>query len=463
MINKSIFREYDIRGRESDNELNPTSMELIGRAYGTYLARSNIEIVIAGRDNRSTSEEFQKAAIKGLLFAGRKVIDIGTVMTPMMYWAQFYFKTKGGIMITASHNPKGWNGVKLASGFSNTLGGKDLKALYVMIEKNDFDSMDGGGIQSKDIKEAYIKDLTSRVNINKKFNVVVNTGNGTAGLFVPNLLRAVGCMVIEHNTKPDADYPNYTPNPAEMEMMEDTASVVIKNKADFAFAFDGDGDRVGLVDEKGGIVSPDKYMIFLARLVLKNKLGAKIVYDVKSSRALEEDIRAHGGVPIMVATGHSNIKKAMAQEGAELGGELSGHIFFKYNYYGFDDASFAALNLLQYFSQHDKSVSQLVVETPQYISSPGYNAETPDDKKFNVVSELIREFKAEGYKVIDIDGARVTFEDLGGWGLVRVSNTGPNITLRFEAKTKENLEKIQQIFREKLSRFDDVSKEWIAG
>ena len=462
-INESIFREYDIRGRESQEELNISSLELIGRAYGTYLARKGVETVVIGNDSRATSEEFREAAMRGLMFTGRKVINIGTVMTPMMSWAQFYFKTEGGIMITASHNPKGWNGAKLANGYASTLGGSELKKLYEMIIEDDFAENKGGDIRKEDIKSEYIKDLTSRVDIKKEFKVVVSTGNGTAGLFAPDLLREAGCEVIERHTKPNADFPNYTPNPADTEMMEDTAKVVLENSADFGLAFDGDGDRLGLTDEKGSIVWPDKFAIFLARLILEEKPGAKIIYDVKSSKALTEDIEARGGKPIMAPTGHSNIKRVMKEEGAELGAELSGHVFIKHNYYGFDDASMAALILVEYFSQQEKPVSDLEKETPQYISSPGYNAATPDDKKFKVVEEITEEFKEEGYDVIDIDGARVNFKELEGWGLARVSNTSPNITLRFEAKTEENLKKIEDIFREKLSRYDFVAKEWIAG
>ncbi|MDX1608289.1 MAG: phosphomannomutase/phosphoglucomutase [Candidatus Spechtbacterales bacterium] len=462
-INESIFREYDIRGRESEEELNTSSLELIGRAYGTYLTRRGIETVIVGNDSRATSEDFREAAIEGLLSTGRKVINIGTVMTPMMSWAQFHFNTEGGIMITASHNPKGWNGAKLADGFASTLGGEELKELYKMIKNDDFDTVVGGELKKEDIKKEYIEDLISRVDVKKEFRVVVSTGNGTAGLFAPDLFNALGCKVIERHTEPDANFPNYTPNPADTEMMEDTGGIVLENEADFGLAFDGDGDRLGLTDEEGNVVWPDKFAIFLARLVLKNKPGAKIIYDVKSSRALAEDIEAHGGEPIMAPTGHSNIKRVMKEKGAELGAELSGHIFVKDNYYGFDDASMAAVSLIQYFSEQDKAVSRLVAETPQYVSSPGYTAATPDDKKFQVVKEMTEEFKNEGYKVVDIDGARVNFKELEGWGLVRVSNTGPNITLRFEAKTKDNLKKIEDIFREKLSRYDFVSKEWVAG
>lgn len=463
-ISKTIFRAYDIRGRESDEELNVDSLELLGRAYGTYLARNNIKTLVVGHDSRATSEDFHQAAIRGLISTGRNVIDLGTILTPMMYWAQYHFKTKGGMMITASHNPVGWNGAKLASDFSETLGGEDLHKIYQMIIEDDFmasEASEVGLITKESIRDLYTKDLVGRVSIKKKFTILVNTGNGTAGLFSPDLLREAGCNVIEHNTKPDSTYPNYTPNPAEVEMMEDTSKRVLEEKADLGLAFDGDGDRVGLVDEKGNVVWPDRYMIFLSRLVLEKKPGAKIIYDVKSSKALEEDIAAHGGIGIMAPTGHSKIKAVMHKEKAELAGELSGHVFFKYNYYGFDDASFAALNLLQYFSSEDKTISEFVAGTPYYVSTPTYYAETPDDKKAGVVQELVEEFKNEGYEVNEIDGAKVMFED--GWGLVRVSNTVPALTLRFEAQTQERLSELEQMFRDKLSRFEYVSQEWKAA
>ena len=461
-INKSIFRQYDIRGREGE-ELNPKIFELIGKAYGTYLVRKSIKNAVVGRDIRSTSQGFQEALTKGILSTGVSVVNLGVVLTPMMYWAQYFFKTKGGVMVTASHNPAQWNGAKLANGYSDTMGHKNgLEEIYEMIVNNDFISKSFAKEIQKNIKEEYFEDLLKRVNILKRFKVVVNSGNGTAGLFAPELLRNAGCEVIEHLSKPDPTFPAYTPNPSNLEMVQDTAKEVIKNKADFGFAFDGDGDRLGLVGEKGNIIWPDQYLIFLTRKLLKEKPGSKIIFDVKSSQALQDDIRKNGGVPIMAPTGHSNIKKTMRDESAQLGGELSGHIFIKYNYYGFDDALFAALSLLEYFSTQNKTISELLATIPKYASSPGYLVSVADDKKFKVVEEIKKEFESEGYEVIDIDGARVKFLDLQGFGLVRASNTSPNLTLRFEAKTRENLEKIENVFREKL-KARNIKEEWKTG
>jgi len=461
-IEKSMFREYDLRGRESDQELNESSMYFIGKAYGAFLHKRGVFEVVIGHDNRATSVAFYKAAIKGLIESGCKIYEARTILTPMLYWAQYYFKTKGGMMVTASHNPAGWNGVKLALGYSYTIIGKELEEIYNTIISENFVENTGGEIVKKeDISRPYIDDLLGRVKIKRPFKVVVNTGNGTAGLIAPEILRKAGCEVIEHLTNLDPSYPNYTPNPAEVEMMEDTGKIVRESGADFGFAIDGDGDRLGLVDEKGETIWPDRYLILLSRLILKKKPGAKIIFDVKVSEALPEDIKAHGGVPIMCKTGHSYIKEKLHSEGAALAGEMSGHVFFVENYYGFDDAIFTALNLLEYFSTQNKRVSELVSGTPYYVSSPTLQAECPDNKKYEVVSELTEEFRKEGYKLIDINGARVYFEN--GWGLVRASSNVPALVLRFESKTQEGLDVIEKIFREKLARYDFVGKDWKSG
>src|SRR3989338_5207878 len=456
-IEKSIFREYDIRGKEG-TELTAEIMNLIGRGYGTFLAQKWIKKVVVGRDSRSTSQEFSEAVLTGLLSTGIEVVNIKVVLVPMLYWAQHYLKSEGGVRGPASHNPAGWNGLKLALGYSQTLNQKELQEVYDIIAKERFISGKGKIEEDVDIFQPYQEDLLKRVNIRKKFKVLVNTGNGTAGLFAPDLLRKAGCEVIEHLTTPDPMFPHYTPNPAQVEMMEDTGKRVMEEHADFGFAFDADGDRLGLTDEKGQNVWPDRYLILLARNLLEQKPGAKIVFDVKVSQALHEDIAAHGGVPIMWKTGHSYIKAKMQEEKAELGGEMSGHIFFKEGYYGFDDALFASLKLLEYFSKHEKPVSELVEETPWYVSSPAWHAPCPDEKKYEVVDALTKEFKKE-YEVVNVSGARVYFGG-GAWGLVRVSSNLPALVLRFEAKTPERLKEVEKLFREKLKKYTFVSQEW---
>ena len=308
------------------------------------------------------------------------------------------------------------------------------------------------------MSEACNQDLVARVDIKKKVKVLVNAGNGTAGLFVPDILRDAGCEVVEHFTNVDPTYPNYTPNPDGTAMMEDTAKQTIANKCDLGFAFDGGGDRLGLVDEKGNIIWPDRYMILLSRLVLSKRPGAKIIFDVKVSEALPEDIKAHGGVPIMWKTGHSYIKAKMHEEKAALAGEMSGHIFFADGYYGFDDSMIAALKLLEYLATQNKPLSEIIDGTPYYISTPTIQVRTTDEDKYDIVDELTSEFKAEGYKVIDINGARVYTDK--GWALVRASSNTPTLVLRFEAKDEQELGRLKEIMRGKLEKFEKVSKDW---
>lgn len=452
-----MFREYDMRGREAPDELNNESMYYIGRGFGAFMQKRGLREAVVGHDARGTSESFHASVVKGLRESGINVIDTGIVTTPMGYWSQYHLNTKGLVTVTASHNPVGWNGVKLGSDFSYTLLSDELQEVYNIIAKEEF--VDGEGtIRKEEIFEEYKKDLVSKIEVGKKFKVLVNTGNGTAGLYVPEVLRAVGCEVVEHFTKVDPTYPNYTPNPDGTAMMEDTAKQTIKNNCDLGFAFDGDGDRMGLVDEKGNIIWPDRYMILLSRLVLSKNPGAKIIFDVKVSEALPEDIKAHGGVPIMWKTGHSHIKAKMHEEKAALAGEMSGHIFFSDGYYGFDDSLFAALKLLEYLATQDKPLSELIDDTPYYISTPTIQVQTTDEDKYDIVEELVGEFKAEGYKVIDINGVR--FYTDKGWGLVRASSNTPSLVLRFEAKDQEELEKLQALVKGKLERFEKVSKDW---
>lgn len=458
ILKKTMFREYDLRGREADDELNDTSMYFIGRGFGTFLKKRNITKAVVGHDARATSESFHKNAVKGLIECGIDVIDIGTITTPMGYWAQYYLKIKGLVIVTASHNPVGWNGVKLGSGLSYTLLTKELQEVYGIIKEEKFTNGKLGSVRKENIEAEYIKDLLSRAKITKKFKILVNTGNGTAGPICTKLLKKTGSEIVDHFTNVNPAYPNYTPNPDGTAMMEDTGKQTVKNKCDFGFAFDGDGDRLGLVDEKGNIIWPDRYIILLSRLVLSKHPGAKIVFDVKVSEALPEDIAAHGGIPIMWKTGHSYIKAKLAKEKAAMAGEMSGHIFFVDDFYGFDDGAFAALKLLEYLSTQNKPLSQIIANTPYYVSTPTIQVKTTDEDKYNVVGQLTKEFKKEGFRVVDINGARVYMED--GWGLVRASSNTPTLVLRFESKTKEGLEKIKKIFKEKLDRFDIVSKDW---
>src|SRR3989344_3585268 len=456
-LKRTMFREYDLRGLEAEDELNDTSMYFIGRGFGAFLKKRGLEETVVGHDARGTSDSFHANVIKGIIECGINVVDIGTVTTPMSYWSQYYLKIKGLVMVTASHNPAGWNGVKLGRDFSYTLLTDELIEVYDTISAEKF-SQGVGTVRKENIKNAYMEDLLSRAKISKKFKILVNTGNGTAGMFAPEILKKAGCEVIEHFTNVDPAYPNYTPNPDGVAMMEDTGRQTVANKCDFGFAFDGDGDRLGLVDEIGNVIWQDSYIIRLSRLVLSKRKNAKIIFDVKVSEALPEDIKAHGGIPIMWKTGHSYIKSKLKEENAALAGEMSGHIFFVDDFYGFDDAVFAGLKLLEYLSTQDKPLSEIIKDTPYYISTPTIQVKTTDEDKYKVVDQMKSDFMNEGYKVIDISGARVYMD--GGWGLVRASSNTPTLVLRFEAKNETDLEKIKALFKKKLDKFEVVSRDW---
>jgi len=457
-IERSMFREYDIRGIANDTQLNPGSGELIGRAYGTFLARREVEDMVVAHDSRTGSPGVKAGFIKGMRSTGRNVIDIGLALTPMMYWAQYHFDVKGGAMITGSHNPKEWTGLKLACGLSYTLIGDEIRELLAMIEGDDFLEGPEGSLREADVKDGYIADLAARVDIKRPLKVVVDTGNGTAGAFAPDLLRAAGVEVIEQFTDLDPSFPNHEPDPAQKVTVEMLGARVRDESADMGFAFDGDGDRLGVVDEKGEVIWPDRFMILLARQVLQKQPGGKIIFDVKCSQALEEDIAAHGGQPIMWKTGHSHIKAKLHEEQALLAGEMSGHIFFVENYYGFDDGLYTGLRFAEYISGQDQTVSEVITATPYYISTPTIDVECADDKKYGVVDQLTEELKRDFDRVIDINGARVMFDD--GWGLVRASSNMPILVLRFEAKTQERLDEIKQTFRGYMDKYDDIGKVW---
>lgn len=468
---KTMFREYDLRGQVNESELNPATMEIICRAYAAMLSRKNINKVILGYDYRSYSEKLAKAALKGLTESGVEVVYLGMILTPMMYSAQYHFKSEGGVMITASHNPNGWSGVKLALGYSRTLGPEEIKELYELTVSENFVS-GKETVRKEDFLETYKKDLLSRVSIKKKLSaqgrwasgpkVVVNTGNGTAGPIVPKILKAAGIEVVELMTELNWNFPRYSPNPAKEKMMEDTGRHVVETNSDLGIAIDADGDRLGVTDEKGNNIWPDRYMIPLSRQVLTEYPASKIIFDVKSTQALSDDIKTHGGIPIMWKTGHSYIKAKLWEEKAPLAGEMSGHIFYGPPlYYGFDDASFAALKLIEFLAQGSKPFSEIMHDIPSYISTPSLQASCPDEEKYKVVEKLTEEFKKDGYEVLEISGARVNFPN--GWGLIRASSNLPVLGLRFEAKTQEELEKIEKVFRDKLSKYPQVDIKWESG
>lgn len=453
-----MFREYDLRGRVNDEELNEKSMGLIGKGLGTFLIRKDIKDMVVGYDLRTYSEGLKNALIKGLRYTGCNIIDIGLCLTPTLYFAQYHFQVKGGAMVTASHNPNGWSGVKMADDYSKTLI-EELQEIYKLIVNDDFEKGEGS-YRKEDIKEVYINDMAKRIKLAHPLKVVIECGNGGGGLFAPEALRRVGCEVTELYCEPDPTFPHHNPNPETKEAKEVLGKKVKEVGADIGIGVDGDGDRLGVVDEKGNNIWSDRLLILLARQALKKNPGGKIVFDVKCTQALIEDIKAHGGIPIMWKTGHSYIKRKTHEEGAILGGERSGHFFIKDNYYGFDDAVFSALRVVEYLAAQPESLSKLIESTPSYVISPTIHVSCPDDKKYDVVNQLTEEFKKEygEEKVIDINGARVMFDD--GWGLVRPSSNIPVLVLVFEAKTEKRMNEIKELFSEKLNKFPEVDKKW---
>ena len=457
---RSMFREYDLRGRVNEEELNAEAVQRIAHAFGIYLKKRKIDSTVIGYDNRKTSLDFKNAAATGLLSAGCNVIDIGLTLSPVLYFAQHHYHCPGGVMVTASHNPDDWSGMKLADGLSRTLGPAEMKELFQLVVSGE--RVRGSGkYESRDVRSAYIERLTDGVKLARPLKVVVECGNGGAGVFAYEILQRIGCLTFQLYCDPDTSYPNYFPNPSNLKARKRLREMVTHPyiQADIGLGFDGDGDRIGVQDGQGRDVWSDVMLIFLARQMLARKPGSQIVFDVKCTQALIEEIESNGGKPVMWKTGHSHIKAKLHELNAELAGERSGHIFFNEGYYGFDDALYAAVRLLEYLASQKKSFAELLETVPKYVTSPEIAAHCPDEVKYRVVEELVGEFKKEyGEKVIDINGARVTFDD--GWGLVRASSNLPQLVIIFEAKTEERLMKIRELFRDKILAHPEVSPKW---
>lgn len=459
---KSMFREYDIRGRLAPDELTLDACDKIIRGYAAFLKRRGITRVVLGYDNRTDSPAFAEASRKALVESGCEVIFIGLSLSPVLYFSQYHCEAQGGVMVTASHNPDGWLGFKLAFDYSKTLGPDEIREMYSIIEKKEFIT-GAGSSRDQNVREAYLDAVCSRIKLNPKrqMRITIDAGNGSAGVFAWELFQRLGCMTFQLYCDPDTSYPNYFPNPSEMKARKRIKEIVTHPyiKTELGMAFDGDGDRIGVVDENGENVWSDVVLLVLAKALLEKKPGSKIVFDVKCTQALEEEVRRLGGVPIMWKTGHSHVKAKMHETKAELAGERSGHIFFAEGWYGFDDGLFTGAKLLEYLSYQDKSISEVVAELPQYVTSPEIKAHCADDVKYGLVDTLVAEFKKDyGDKVIDINGARVVFD--GGWGLVRASSNLPELVLIFEAKTDKRMREIRQIFRDRLAKHPAIATKW---
>lgn len=463
-INSTIFREYDIRGRiDQIGELTPENIDTLGRAFAVFLKQRGLNETIVGYDARTYSKTVKDITVKALLESGINVIEIGTVLAPIFYFSQYHLEKKGGVMITASHNPWGWSGFKHAYDYSTTLMPENTRELWEIVKKGEFIKGKGTHQMYSGIIEAYKKDTLKRIKLARPLRVLVDTGNGSAGLTVPDILREAGCTVIEQYTEVSGETRHHEANPSTLGMLEAMSEGVKTHQVDIGLGLDDDGDRLGAVDERGKIIWPDLILLLLARPIIEKNPGAKIVFDVKCTEALVNDIKARGGIPVMWKTGHSYIKAKAKKEEAYLAGERSGHMYFPKEHYEFDDATFAALKLLEYMSNQSKPLSAIIAELPRYITSPVWHAPCDDTKKYQVIEELTKELKHiyGTDRVIDINGARVYMED--GWGLVRASSNVPALVLVFEAKTEEGLKKIESIFREKLTHFPEVGKEWTSG
>lgn len=448
MFNPEIFRTYDIRGL-ADTELTDEVVYKLGLSYGAYAKDKthNPKLKISvGRDIRLSSERISKSLIKGLLDSGIDVVDVGMVPTPVLYFSVFYYKYDGGIMITGSHNPKEYNGFKILIG-NETIYGEEIQELKGYMDKNL--PADGKGIlaENNPIPD-YINLLKTKIKIKSPCKIVIDPGNGTCGPIASKLFKELGCDVECINCEPDGHFPAHLPDPTIPEFMAGLISRIKETKANFGIGYDGDGDRIGVVDELGNIIWGDRLLGVFAKYVLKDVPKASIIFEVKCSQGLVEYINSYGGNPVMWKTGHSLIKAKMKELNSPLAGEMSGHMFFAHNYYGYDDAVLASIKVLEIFSIEKRPFSEIVKEIPSYYATPEIRVDSEDKIKFQLVDKVKEYFKSK-YPVIDIDGVRVQFSD--GWGLVRASNTQPVLVLRFEAKTEARLGEIKNEVMGKLN------------
>ncbi len=442
-----IFRAYDIRGiYESEIDLDLSYK--IGRAFGTRLINDKKYITIVGYDNRSSSVDIFDSLSKGIVDSGVDVINIGLVTTPMYYFALHMFNATSGIMITASHNPKEYNGFKISFNGKYNAYGEQIQEFKELVKSEEFKN-GRGTIINQDIKERYVSFTLASIRLGqRKLKVVIDSGNGTSSVVVKDIFDKLDLEYIPLFTDSNPDFPNHHPDPSVRENTKDLSETVIKEKADIGFAYDGDADRIGLVDEKGELIPIDKFMIVVLNNLFHKLDDKRILYDVKCSKALEDEIDRLGGIKVCSRTGNSYLRARIETDKIEFGGELSGHVFFNDKFPGYDDGIYASLRMLEILSNTDMKVSELLKDIPKYYSTDEIKMKIEEEQKEYLVNELISYCKEKGYKVLDIDGCKAIFDD--GFALVRPSNTGPNITMRFEAKTEERLKEIQKEFENKI-------------
>jgi phosphomannomutase/phosphoglucomutase len=447
-MNSQIFREYDIRGLV-DTDLTEEVVTLLGRGLGTLIRRKGGRSVAVGRDCRESSPRFRDALCLGLTSTGLDVLDVGVVPTPLTYFAANTLPVDGLAMITGSHNPPEYNGFKVGHG-KTTLHGHEIQALRQLIEAKDFEQGKRGRVTPFDIVSPYCHFIRQTVQVGRRMKVVIDAGNGTGGEVAVPLFRSMGFDVVPLFCEMDARFPNHHPDPTVLANLQDLIAAVRKEKAEVGIAYDGDADRIGVIDDQGTVLWGDQLMILFSRSVLSEVPGSAIVGEVKCSASLYEDIARRGGKPIMWKAGHSLIKAKMKETDAQLAGEMSGHIFFKHRYFGFDDAVYSSARLLEILTHADRPLSKLLADVPKTYASPEIRFDVPEEKKFALVRRATELLRTDGHDIIDIDGVRVTFPD--GWGLIRASNTQPLLVLRFEARTEKRLAEIQRLIESTVAR-----------
>ncbi len=444
-MNAEVFREYDVRGLV-DRDLNNEFVYDLGRAIGSYARSRGIRTMTLGRDCRLSSEAYQGAVGRGIMATGIGVIDIGLCATPMLYFSIRHLKAEGGVMVTGSHNPPEFNGFKICLG-PDTIYGEEIQELRKIMEAGQYTS-GAGTRQAADVAQAYQDYLFGNVKIDRPLRIAVDGGNGVGGLFSLPLFKRWGCEVMDIYCDPDGRFPHHFPDPTIPENLRELIALVKEKKADVGIAYDGDADRLGVVNDRGEILWGDEVLLFFSRFILRENPGAAIIGEVKCSQKLYDDIEKQGGRGIMWKAGHSLIKSKMKEEKALLAGEMSGHLFFADRYFGYDDAIYASIRLLEILSRTNEKISAILADVPRTFSTPEIRVDCPDHIKFQVVND-VKVFFAKKYPIIDIDGVRIPFAD--GWGLVRASNTQPVLVLRFEAFTEERLQEIRSIIEKELA------------
>jgi len=449
VISEDIFRAYDIRGIV-ETALTPDAVTLIGQAFATEARAQGQSTVVIARDGRLSSPDLASALSKGLRAGGCNVIDIGMVPTPVLYYATHKLQTGTGIMVTGSHNPPQYNGLKMLIA-GHTFYGDSIKSLYQRIVDGNIDSGDGA-YEQQDLIPSYIETIASDIQLARPLNIAVDCGNGVAGVLAVELFSKLGCTITELYCDVDGTFPNHHPDPSKPENLDDIKKAIAENSLDLGLAFDGDGDRVGIIDDRQNIIWADRQMMLYAADVLERKPGALIIFDIKSSTNLEHFISEHGGEPLMWKTGHSFIKAKMKETGAELAGEMSGHIFFKERWFGFDDGLYSAARMLEILSKRNQPSSEIFAELPDSINTPELQIMFEEGEHYRFMDQFRQQANFENADILTIDGMRVNYPD--GWGLIRPSNTTPCLVLRFEANSEAALEEIKTKFRQEILKQD---------